>query len=187
MKSLLTEIRVEFLQVLRNATLLTRWGQSNSHYPVGKTFSSYMMDQWDYPDAVHPEGLVGMHPCVDPLKDIVIPTFKDPLHVRVRSPPLPPSSLRRSCGSVSQPAHKAPSHRRVARRRITVTACVQHSSRRHTMRDRSPAAYSGEKVTNRNVRDFGWEMSSRGRFATPADFPLHDCSPYSHVTNRRES
>jgi hypothetical protein len=28
-------------------------------------------------------------------------------------------------------------------------------------------------------------MSSRGRFATPADFPLHDCSPYSHVHVRR--
>jgi hypothetical protein len=28
---------------------------------------------------------------------------------------------------------------------------------------------------------------SRGRFAKPADFPLHDCSPYSHVHVRRES
>jgi hypothetical protein len=29
---------------------------------------------------------------------------------------------------------------------------------------------------------FGWEMSlTRGRFATPADFPRHDGSPYSHV------
>jgi hypothetical protein len=28
---------------------------------------------------------------------------------------------------------------------------------------------------------------SRGRFATPADLPLHDCSPYSHVHARRES
>ena len=27
---------------------------------------------------------------------------------------------------------------------------------------------------------------SRGRFATPADFPPHDCSPYSHVHERRE-
>jgi hypothetical protein len=25
------------------------------------------------------------------------------------------------------------------------------------------------KVANRNARDFGWEMSSRGRFVTPAD------------------
>jgi hypothetical protein len=30
------------------------------------------------------------------------------------------------------------------------------------------------------------EMSSRGRFATPADFPPRDCSPYSHVHVRRE-
>jgi hypothetical protein len=28
---------------------------------------------------------------------------------------------------------------------------------------------------------------SRGRFATHADFPPHDCSPYSHVHVRRES
>jgi hypothetical protein len=27
---------------------------------------------------------------------------------------------------------------------------------------------------------------SRGRFATPADSPRHDCSPYSHVHARRE-
>jgi hypothetical protein len=33
---------------------------------------------------------------------------------------------------------------------------------------------------------FRWEMSSRGRFATPADFPRHECSPYSHVHVRRE-
>jgi hypothetical protein len=44
-------------------------------------------------------------------------------------------------------------------------------------------AYSDDKVANR--WGFGWEMSSRGRFATPADSPRHDCSPYSHV--RRES
>jgi hypothetical protein len=28
---------------------------------------------------------------------------------------------------------------------------------------------------------------SRGRFATPADSPLHDCSAYSHAHARRES
>jgi hypothetical protein len=30
-----------------------------------------------------------------------------------------------------------------------------------------------------NGRDgFGWERSSRGRFATRADFPIHDRSPF---------
>jgi hypothetical protein len=48
-------------------------------------------------------------------------------------------------------------------------------------------ACSDGEVANRNGRDFGWEMSSRGRFATPADFPRRDCSPYSHVHVRRES
>ena len=43
------------------------------------------------------------------------------------------------------------------------------------------------KVADRNVKDFGWEMRSGGRFATPADSPRHDCSPYSHVHARRES
>jgi hypothetical protein len=28
---------------------------------------------------------------------------------------------------------------------------------------------------------------SRGRFATPADFPLHECGPYSHIHVRRDS
>jgi hypothetical protein len=37
---------------------------------------------------------------------------------------------------------------------------------------------SMQKLQNRRVRDFGWEMSSRGRFATPADSPLHDGAPY---------
>ena len=44
-----------------------------------------------------------------------------------------------------------------------------------------------QTVANRNVRDFGWEVSSRGRFATPTDFSLHDCSPYRALHVRRES
>ena len=52
---------------------------------------------------------------------------------------------------------------------------------------RASLPYTDAKIANRNVRDFGCEMSSRGRFATPTDFPLHDCSPYSHVHVRRES
>jgi hypothetical protein len=31
------------------------------------------------------------------------------------------------------------------------------------------------------------ERSSRGRFAMPADFPLHDCRPYQGLHTRRES
>jgi hypothetical protein len=42
------------------------------------------------------------------------------------------------------------------------------------------AEYSDEKV----VTFVGWD---HGRFATPADFPLRDCSLYSHVHVRRES
>ena len=38
-----------------------------------------------------------------------------------------------------------------------------------------------QEVADRNGRGFGWETSSRGRFATPADFPLRDCGSYSHV------
>jgi hypothetical protein len=48
---------------------------------------------------------------------------------------------------------------------------------------RRPHAVANRKT----LRGFGWEMSSRGRFATPAEFPRHDCSPYSHVHVRRES
>jgi hypothetical protein len=33
---------------------------------------------------------------------------------------------------------------------------------------------------------FGWEMTSRGRFVTPADFPLQDCSPDRGMHVRRE-
>jgi hypothetical protein len=43
-------------------------------------------------------------------------------------------------------------------------------------------------LKNRVIRDsrLGWEMSPRGRFATPADFALQHCSPYSHVHARHE-
>jgi hypothetical protein len=44
-----------------------------------------------------------------------------------------------------------------------------------------------KRVANRDGRDFGWEMRSRGRFATPTDSPRRDGSPYSHVDVRRES
>ena len=35
--------------------------------------------------------------------------------------------------------------------------------------------------------DFGWGDGSRGRFATPADFPPQDCSPYQGLHVRRVS
>jgi hypothetical protein len=44
-----------------------------------------------------------------------------------------------------------------------------------------------KKVANRSVRDFGWGMSSRRRFKTPADFPLPDWSPCRLLHVRRES
>jgi hypothetical protein len=48
-------------------------------------------------------------------------------------------------------------------------------------------AYSDEKSCDRNREGFRVGDRSWGRYATPADFPLHDCSPYSHVHVRRES
>jgi hypothetical protein len=46
--------------------------------------------------------------------------------------------------------------------------------------------YSGGKVANRNV-GFSGRGRSRCLFATPAEFPLQHCSPYSHVHVRRDS
>jgi hypothetical protein len=54
-------------------------------------------------------------------------------------------------------------------------------------RPHCPTPYA-KKVANRNGRDgFGWERSSRGRFATPAGFPRRDCGPYrgQHVRRSR--
>ena len=36
------------------------------------------------------------------------------------------------------------------------------------------------------LRDFGREIAQRDRFTTPADSPLHDCSPYQELHARRE-
>ena len=44
-----------------------------------------------------------------------------------------------------------------------------------------------EEVANRDGRDFGGGISSRGYFATPADFPRRDCSPYRGLHVHRES
>ena len=43
------------------------------------------------------------------------------------------------------------------------------------------------KGANRTVNDFGWGMSSRGRFATPAEFLLQDWKPDRGLHVRRES
>jgi hypothetical protein len=51
--------------------------------------------------------------------------------------------------------------------RVRRCACHAHSP-----------PYSDAKVANRD--------RPRGRFTTPADFPRHDCSPYSHAHVRRE-
>jgi hypothetical protein len=42
-----------------------------------------------------------------------------------------------------------------------------------------------QKVANRDGRDFGWEMSSRGRYAKPADFPRDDGTSYRELRVRR--
>jgi hypothetical protein len=51
---------------------------------------------------------------------------------------------------------------------------------------RPHALHSDAKVGNRNVRVFGWERSSRGRFATPADYPRHDGTSYRGLHVHRE-
>jgi len=69
-------------RAIRNAILLTRWGQTNSHWPVGRSFTSYIADQWDYEALVNKRtGLIGTVPCFDPKKDLVIPTWKPPLRI----------------------------------------------------------------------------------------------------------
>jgi hypothetical protein len=44
-----------------------------------------------------------------------------------------------------------------------------------------------KKLRIGTVREFGGEMSSRRRFATPADFPRHGCRPYRGLHARRGS
>jgi hypothetical protein len=67
------------------------------------------------------------------------------------------------------------------------SASVPPTSRSPVVSEPTRSHASTRKVANRDVWDFGWEMSSRDCFATPADFPPHECSPCSHVHVRRES
>jgi hypothetical protein len=46
--------------------------------------------------------------------------------------------------------------------------------------------YRDAKVANRDARGFGWGGRSRGRCATPADFPRHDGTWYRRLRVRRE-
>jgi hypothetical protein len=43
-------------------------------------------------------------------------------------------------------------------------------------------SYSDAKAEPDERDEIGWEMSSRGRFAKLADFPLCDCKPYRGYT-----
>jgi hypothetical protein len=52
---------------------------------------------------------------------------------------------------------------------------------------RGPLTYSDANSCESDCWGFGWAMSSRGCFATPSDFPRHDCSPYKELLVRRES
>jgi hypothetical protein len=45
---------------------------------------------------------------------------------------------------------------------------------------------SDQKVANRNGRDFRVGYRSRGRYATPADSPQHECTPYRELHARCE-
>jgi hypothetical protein len=51
-----------------------------------------------------------------------------------------------------------------------------------SVRRRTAAVQRCKELAKRDVSEFGREKSSRGRFATPADFALHDCSPYFACT-----
>jgi hypothetical protein len=83
---------------------------------------------------------------------------------------------------------KGETHGRRLRRRATRAAAsdTRLAPSGRNQRLASACCTAMEKVANRNVRGLGWEMSSRGHHATPADSPLQDCSPYSHVHVRRE-
>jgi hypothetical protein len=59
------------------------------------------------------------------------------------------------------------------------TGCACESSRPHV--------HSDATVAKRYARGFRVGGRSRGRFATPADFPLHDGTPCSHIHVRRGS
>jgi hypothetical protein len=77
---------------------------------------------------------------------------------------------------------------------------VPHAAARVAGRQHAAAARRGGEVRGINTRrgiiflrlvGSTWRFRagdrSRGRFATPPNCPLHDCSPYSHVHERRES
>jgi hypothetical protein len=81
---------------------------------------------------------------------------------------------------------RTPAHaRRSVRHMLHDAECIAPQD----VRSHTATAHSDETVANRDGGELriGWEMSSRGRFAPPADFPRHDCSPCSHVHVRRES
>jgi hypothetical protein len=62
--------------------------------------------------------------------------------------------------------------------RVSSSAAAAHSP---------PPLYRRTRVASRGREGgFGWEMSSRGHFATPADPPRHDGSPYRGLHVRRE-
>jgi hypothetical protein len=87
--------------------------------------------------------------------------------------------------------HRTPKHIALMSsrfRRSPVSEYVLTRVPSHTYTAPKLVWYSDEKVANRNGWDLGWEIAHElGRFAAPADSPLHDCSPCSHVHARRES
>ena len=85
-------------------------------------------------------------------------------------PPLPPSPP-----PTFLPSRRSLSHTQRA-------APAPHPTAHATAR-RGLWQYSDAKVANRNGR---CRDRPRGRFATPADFPIDACSPCSHVHVRRE-
>jgi hypothetical protein len=90
-------------------------------------------------------------------------------------------TTRSSPWAVTLPSRPSPRTTRRSRSQWENAGCCRFEA--------SDSVYSDAKGRNasRNVRGFRVGDRSSGRFATPADFPPHDCSPYSHVHVRRES
>jgi hypothetical protein len=74
-------------------------------------------------------------------------------------------------------------------KRVRLRGLLQRTRRSAAVRTRLRGGASSDDTKLRivTVRDLGWGDRSQGRFATPADFPRHDGSPYSHVHARRKS
>ncbi|GLI69587.1 hypothetical protein VaNZ11_014246 [Volvox africanus] len=168
-------------KVLENSTWLTHWGRMGLEHTTGTAFMADRYDR-DFINWQQPEGYlthIRGHPCYDPQKDLVIPSFKQPNHYR-ESPLLGKPAKRRDIflffrGDVGK--SRMPMYSRGVRQKLYRLAIDNKWKEKHNILVGDSRDIQGEYSDLLSRSLFCIVAAGDGWSARMEDAVLHGCIP----------